>query len=349
MTIKVAFVACNKNARRFGEDPSYVYRCENLGRGLEELGCSVDFVHLSRLAFHPRPDVAVFHRPRDSWLFRALLRTMRLRGTRVLADVDDLIFVPELAAFSPGVVNERVSHAETVSMYRLNRAALERFDAFTVSTRALADALESLFPDARVKFIPNAVHHLWCASPLPTIEPAVREPRLTYFPGTRSHDRDFALIADEVGALLAKYPDLKLEITGFLDLALKLRPEQLIRHERLPFGQYVNRVRDGWINLSPLVESPFNRCKSALKVIEAGFWDIPTICSPTPDAERFVDRGALVARAPGEVFDIVESLLNDGASYRKLTDGLRMRTLHEADIHSLAREWMHFVEGELPQ
>lgn len=349
MTIKVAFVACNKNARRFRKDPSYIYRCENLACGLEDLGCRVDLVHLSRLAFHSRPDVAVFHRPTDSWLFRALLRTMRLRGTKVLADVDDLIFDPGLAAYSPGVANERVSHAETVRMFRSNRAALECFDAFTVSTGALADALGGLFPEARVKFIPNAVHHHWRASPLSAIEPALREPRLTYFPGTRSHDRDFALIAEEVGALLAKYPVLKLEITGFLDLALKVRPEQLIRHERLPFAQYVDRVRDGWINLSPLVDSPFNRCKSALKVIEAGFWDIPTICSPTPDAERFVDRGALVARAPGEVFDIVENLLDDGASYLKLTEGLRLRTLHEADIHSLAREWMHFVNGDLPR
>jgi hypothetical protein len=68
---------------------------------------------------------------------------------------------------------------------------------------------------------------------------------------------------------------------------------------RVPFSDYVNHLKLGWVNLAPLEITPSNHCKSALKVLEAGYWGIPSVYSPYPDVERFVDAGHCSHRPNG--------------------------------------------------
>jgi hypothetical protein len=60
--LNIAFLACNRNPQLFWRDPSFVYRCENLGLALQKLGHRVTWLHWSQLRPGQRFDVAVFHR-----------------------------------------------------------------------------------------------------------------------------------------------------------------------------------------------------------------------------------------------------------------------------------------------
>lgn len=339
--LSIVFVACNRNPRLFQQDPSFVYRCENLGLALQAMGHRVNWLHWSALAPRQRFDVALFHRPRHSLRWRSLLWWLRRQGTTLIADVDDLIFDSALADHSPGVLNVQVALPKIRQQFAEHFAALGCFDKVTVSTQPLAVHLQRCFPKAAVWVLPNAVHLAWRAANKGCAL-AARQPVVSYLPGTRSHDRDFALYANGVADFLAAHANARFEVTGPLRVDLRARPGQVVHHEKVPFGHYDERVRAAWVNLAPLEATSFTRCKSALKVLEAGFWNIPTVCSPFPDAERFASAGAVFASDGRECFAALQALMAP-SEYAVITAGLSARVLAQADVYRVAETFLQFV------
>jgi glycosyltransferase involved in cell wall biosynthesis len=343
----IAFVACNRNRHRFRENPSYVYRCENLGLALESLGYRVSFVHLSAVCFTDLPDIAVFHRPCESYLLMIVLFYLRHNGVKLLTDVDDLVFNENFAEFSPGVVNNLVTIKDTQKQFLSNRRAIERFDAITVSTEPLKQHVIECFPNARVEVLPNAVHRTWRqaqheADSMAKDATNRRFSLVTYFPGTRSHDKDFTIFAEGIGAFLAKYQDARLEVTGPLSFKLSARQGQVVQHEKLSFEHYLKQVQRGWVNLAPLADSPFTQCKSALKVLEAGYCGVPTVCTPLADAQRFLNSGALFAEDAEACFKQLETML-EKSCYQEATTGLSDRVLAAANVDFVANCYLRFI------
>ncbi len=345
--LAIAFLACNKNPTRFREDPSFTYRCENLGLALAAQGHQVTWSHVTAPGWTTRPDVVVFHRPLLSWTLAWWWLRLRRQGVRLLADVDDLVFDPALAAHSPAVLNHQLPIQALRRRFWRHREALRHFDLITVSTEALAVAVAQLPrrpAGARVHWLPNAVHRHWRALPdAPSADPLA--PVLRYLPGTASHDRDFALIAPVLTEVLRARPQARLEVVGPLSFALDL-PERQIQHRpRQPFAQYHEVVRAPGINLAPLEATPFTACKSAVKVIESAFWRVPTVVSPLQDARRFVGAGACVAETPADWGRWLSLLLDDGPARLGLTASLRERVLAVADIDRLASNWCEAVRA----
>ena len=342
----VAFVACNRNAERFREDPSFIYRCQNLAAALEAQGHRTALLHLRQFPFSPAFDVAIFHRPQRSWRLRFALGQAKRCGTMVLADLDDLIFDPDLAGFSPGVLNGLIPLAATRKTFLAHRRALTLFEGVTVATAPLAEHLRSLSPAARVAVLPNGVHHSWLSLPPKNTRPPA-EPVITYFPGTPSHDRDFAAIAAPLTEFLRRHSEARLRIAGPLRFEIGARPGQIIHREKVPFDSFASLFQGAWVNLAPLEPTPFTRCKSALKVLEAGFWNVPTICSPSPDAARFEGAGAFAAAEPDAWLERLE-YFRDPDRYRQATTGLRQRVLERAAVTAHATQLTRFAsEGGL--
>jgi hypothetical protein len=340
--MRIAFVACNRSPDRFMEDPSFLYRCENLAAALRARGHETMLTHITRLRPWESLDVAVFHRPRMTLRLCALLAILRRRGVRLVADVDDLIFDEQLAEFSPGVLNELVTLESIRTLFASHRRALAEFETITVSTAPLAEEAAARFP-ARITCLPNAVHHTWRAATDGITDPIERAPVVTYLPGTRSHDRDFATITPAMTRLLARHARLGLHITGRLEFDVPARPCQLRFQPRVHFDELYPIVRAGWLNTAPLEPTPFTRCKSALKVIEAGFWGIPTVCSPLPDAERFIGAGAMPAETEEQWYHHIEHLLLDPDRYVSLTRDLRAHVIARADVHAVAEDFLGLV------
>ena len=342
--LAIAFVACTRNRQLFRHDPSFIYRCENLGLALQAAGHGVTWLHLSSLPLAGRFDVAVFHRPQSSAFFRMALGWLRWRGTLTLADVDDLVFEPEHAAVSPAALNGQLPVEEIRRRFAAHQRALAAFDRLTTSTEPLAAHLRQRFAAARVAVLPNAVHRSWRGLRRGAAAPQPQRPVISYHPGTRSHDRDFALYVPALAEFLARHEDARLEVTGPLQLRLTARPGQIVHRDKLPFGQYHERAQGHWLNLAPLEATPFTRCKSALKTLEAGFWGTPTVGSPIPDASRFAGAGALFAPDAQACHDALLAMLDPGR-YRAATQGLPDRVLALADVDAVAQAFVGLVEG----
>lgn len=338
----IAFVADNRNVALFRNDPSFVYRCENLGLALSELGNDVCYTHLKRFTGKTKQQVVVFHRPHTSIRLWFMLQQLRRRGIVVIADFDDLVFDEAYADYSPGVLNGLVSRRVTRRRFRAHRWALSWFDGVTVSTGPLANHVRRLFPSIRVEVIHNSVHLAWRHESHDVL-PNEGKRIITYFPGTRSHHRDFAQIREPLSHFLRAHPEVKLQITGPLVFSIDADPRQISHEERVPFSEYQARVQNSWVNLAPLEETPFNQCKSALKVFEAGYWGIPTLCSSNRDNVRFSSAGAWVSTKPEEWVDNLERLLNE-TEYQQASHELRQRTVALADVDKQAKLFLQFSE-----
>lgn len=337
--LKFHFLSHSKNPRLFASDPSFRYRCMNLVGLLEKSKAAHG--HVSKMPWR-FGGVVSFHRPDNGAIFRKIFLRQKCLGSRLVADCDDLVFDPDLAEFSPGVRNGVVSLDKTREMFSENREALAKFSILTTSTEPLAVEMQRIFPKARVGVVPNAVYHGWLGMAEP---PHPRPKILTYLPGTRSHDRDFQLIAPVLEELLHRHPEVRLHVTGPLIFQLSAREGQVLAREKVTFEQYHERVQEGCVNLAPLEDTPFNRCKSALKILEAGFFGIPTVCSDFPDARRFIGAGAHIARSPEEWRGHLEQLLFDEDFYRRATGALRQSVLDAAHPEQMEKIWLEFLDG----
>lgn len=339
--LRIAFVAFNKNPERFLADASYIYRCENLALALQAKGHHVDLLHYSQISSDTPYDLVYFHRPNRRFGLSHFIRKLKKKGCQVIADFDDLVFDPAWAMQSPGVINGQVSLHKTEKAFMSHHKALARFDRVVVSTEPLASKIRYLFPGVVVLVVPNTVHYSWYQSTL--TEPMHREQKiLTYFPGTRSHDKDFAMIKAPLAEFLHEHPEVQLNITGVLNLSLKCRPGQLVKCEKQTFRLYKQHVYKSWLNIAPLEETEFNKHKSAIKVIEAGYWNTPTVASPIPDVKRLVGCGALLAHNAHQWFSTLKSLTSD-VEYQRHNADLRQRLLSHASVEQQADRLLEFA------
>ena len=337
---RIDFVGTNRKPALFRGDASFVYRCENLAGALRAAGHRAELSHIADYV-PSGADAVVVHRPQLSGRFVRLARALRSGGTRLIVDLDDLIFDRTAARYSPAVVNGILPQWKIWLRFVRHRRALDFVDSVVCSTEPIAQRLRHLVPHLPVEVIPNTVHVTWRSHDDEPV-PDERERIITYTSGTRSHDRDFQLVTPVLERFLDAHPDVTLRITGHLQHSLRARPGQVSHAPRVPFAEYADVVRGGWVNLAPLEPSPFNECKSAIKVIEAGYFHIPTVASPNPDVRRFVGAGAIVAAGSEDWLRALDRLL-DPSEYGGLTRGLRARVLALADVHEQAQRLLAFA------
>lgn len=333
----IRFLSHSRRPDLYRRDPSFFYRCENLSHALSSLGLDAGCLHRSALGKPARNASLVFHRPRS---FSPLGGRMRHRdgpGWHA-AEVDDLVFDPALAMHSPAVRNKHLPLWRTKWIFRANRRALGQLSRISTSTPPLAKHLRAAFPQADIEIFPNCVAKTWTSHPIPPREQSTR--RLTYFPGTRGHDADFAMIRSPVEHFLLAHPDWELFVVGPLDFRLAVPDRQIVRMDRLPFEKYHEAVQTGAINLAPLEPTPFNECKSALKIMEAGFFGIPTVASPIPDAQRFAGEGVEFASTSEEWAVALKMLAGLSPYSEGWRQALRERILGAASIETQAQRWL---------
>jgi hypothetical protein len=332
--MKVAFVSSHEKAESFLDDASFRYRCENLAFALKAVGFSCKLDHIESFSASSDLTHVVFHRPKISIRLRRLLKRLQQLNIIAIADFDDLVFDEQYADFSPAVLNNRLPRKKVVRKFKSNKEALEYFDHITVSTDSLAKQARRSFPNATIVVLKNAMHYKWpYKQPLP-IES--RKKVITYFPGTRSHDRDFLQVSEPLEYFLNEHPDTFFLVIGPLASTLLDKPNKQIRHiDKLPFSNYMQAARNSWINLLPLEPTPFNFCKSAVKIIEAGSYIAPTIASPLPDALRFEGIGASIAIDDDQWLKSLEALY-DTKNYKQTTARIEKHFAKASDSKVMA-------------
>lgn len=335
--IRIAFVSSSPSIRRFRRDASFIYRCENIAYALSDLGHKVSLLHISALLIRSDFDIVVFLRPQRSWMFDYVTSRLRARGITLIGDVDDLIFDPDCAQFRPSVRNQQANEDAVRKGFIANAGALRKLDKVQFSTSELVRRYLDLYPQAECALIPNAGHRLW-RTISPFMSSSGRD--ISYFSGTRTHDRDFSIVVPALEKLLKQHGDLKIRIVG--QLSLDFHHERLIRIPKVPFKDYPRLVGSSYISIAPLENTPFNQCKSALKTLEAGMMNVPTVVSPVGDYSKIDMVGVLHASSSEEWESQLDFALRP-ENHSRLSKGLRERILSFADIDVIAQDFLRFA------
>lgn len=243
----------------------------------------------------------------------------RQTGATLLYDLDDdLLHIPRNHPDAP----------ELRPKAKVVQRMLRHADAVWVSTPALAASLAPLRTDAVV--VPNGLdERLWAADPSPR---RLRQGQVRILcMGTATHDDDFAMVEPALARL--KHDFHERVAVDMLGVSSKRELPAWVNRLSMPvtatrsYPGFVNWIasQPGWdIGLAPLVDTPFNRCKSQIKTLDYGALEMAVLAS-AGDVYRgsLADGpgGMLVANDPAAWYAALSWLIRDPPRRRKLAQG----------------------------
>jgi|GEM_PF-1188950 len=338
------------------------YRCHNAAeqlslQGIDALVTTIGDRDVPDLV--SRYDVLLLHRVADVDVTEALVEQARLAGITVLMDVDDLVFDPDAAAYIDALRwMDAADRALFLDGIEGCRRCLLLCDGALVTTEALAGAVRRLGKRAWVHRNSPSLELLRLSDEARrTRPPADGRVVVGYASGTRTHNRDFALVAPALERLLAERPEVDLWILGVLDLDERWTRwgGRVRRLPRVPWRELPGLLARLDVNLAPLeANNAFCEAKSELKYLEAGAVAVPTVASDVGafrHAIRDGDNGVLVADATGWL-PALRRLVTDRALRRDL--GARAYADVHARYHPAAQgprlfRTLEAARGRLPE
>jgi glycosyltransferase involved in cell wall biosynthesis len=286
----VCFVSETGREERPLLDPSVRYRCFHPAELLSAMGlaCSI----YSAKQFHAEVcldfDVFVFHRPNISRRnFVPLIEHLRRLGRIIIADYDDLIFGTEdIALVSSAVRNGTLTPEKAIRAFEANLGALRLFDRVTVSTEPLAEQVRRFHKGVDVRVVPNFVppSMLEVHARIGTARLPRAAWQIGYFAGTKSHDKDFPLVAEALHRVLAENAEARLMVVGpvALPVGIASLPNVMV-HDAVNYLRLPSIMSMCSTVIAPLEASEFNACKSRVKFLEAALSGCRLVATPIPD------------------------------------------------------------------
>ena len=289
-----------------------VLRIDELGEHLALAGqCST--IVLWRVAWSP--------------VVAAFVVAARAAGSRIVFDVDDLMIDPALAttAVIDGIRSQNLTEPQVRAHFgEVQRTMLEA-DLCFASTEELAGHMRRFGKPSMT--VPNGFD----AATLRASRMAVRHRallpddgllRIGYAGGSRTHQRDFAVVAPALPAILRRFPNSRLVLfrapdgTGLVtfDEFPGLAPfgSQVEWRDMVDLAGLPAEIARFDVNLAPLeAGNLFCEAKSELKYFEAALAGACTVASPTGPYARAMqhDRTGMLARSPAEWEAAIATLL----------------------------------------
>ena len=267
-------------------------------------------------------------------------------GAAVVFDLDDLMLEPELATpeLLDALRSEGVSEEDARGHYLRIREAVMQADFCLASTEELAWHMRRTGRPTLV--LPNGFD----AATQHRARRAARQRRqqgddgilrIGYAGGSRTHQRDFGIVADSIARILRERPNCRLvlfrshidtlpvvdpaEYAVLGDLTAQIEWRDTVALDRLP-----DEMARFDVNLAPLlVGNPFCETKSELKYFEAALADVCTVASPTGPFRRAITHGrtGFLATTAEEWYAAITMLLDDAALRRRMARAARRDVL----------------------
>ena len=240
----------------------------------------------------------------------------RAKGLPVLFEVDDLVCDLQYLKLGTNTLNVHFGGEVDYDFWFAYFSRLESTaslaDGFLTTNDFLGGKLKARF-GRPYQVIPNSLN----AEQIEVSEKCVLRKKqqsaqkpftIGYFSGTPSHINDFRMIYREIMKLLVDYPDMVLQVVGFMEFPEAMQP--LIQSGRIEFAPLVDfmelqrLIAQVDVNIVPLVQNTFTNCKSELKFFEAAAVETVTVATPTYTYSNAISDGenGFLCR-PGQWYD----------------------------------------------
>ncbi|MEL7030491.1 MAG: glycosyltransferase, partial [Pseudomonadota bacterium] len=233
----------------------------------------------------------------------------------VIYDIDDPLFsFPAYENYSNGQALPENLRRSLIDQSPNYFSVMQQADALTLSTPGLVDAAE------RLTTRPTYLRRNFADRETLRYGRNIFRPQknddtfeIIFSSGSQGHEIDLLEIVAELEAFLSK-PNRQLKIIGRFDKT-HLTQAVIEKTKFVPFIDYSSYLRElakADCALIPLVDDEFNRCKSAVRVIDAASVAVPSVVGSVGDAPTMVKSGrtGVVAKS-GEWFDGLEKLARD--------------------------------------
>lgn len=334
------------------------YRVEQLADFWRAQGVACDYAHYQDVPRALRLMTQATHLMEYRLPVTPLTEMMRYEARRlrlpVLYDIDDPLFsvsayetYGNMTEVDPGLKAHFLREAPRY-LSMMNGA-----DALSFSTPGLADHA-ALYTDR-----PTFVRRNFADAE--TLEAgaqarAARAPedglfRLAFASGSQGHEADLATISPVIETFLARGDDRRLMLLGHVDLN-RLPAALADRAEVARFStydKYLAALARADVAVMPLADDIFNRCKSAVRVIDAAAVSVPSIVGTVGDLPQMIRDGetGFVAQGPANWTTALETLAADRT--RAATMGqaaradLQARWTGQANDHIISQGLLDWV------
>ncbi|WP_154664910.1 glycosyltransferase [Allorhizobium undicola] len=235
----------------------------------------------------------------------------------------------------PDAKIEYSSHKDSITRLVQDAAVV------TVSTEELVKRYE---PMARtIRLVPNRLSdRLWRIKPNQRPDDGVV--RALYM-GTRTHDADLEMILPILAKAAERFANFRLTIVGVTGQPERLAAYKWIECVNPPVEQREYDRFVPWLRkiaakcdfgLAPLVDTPFNRCKSALKILDYAALGLPVLASDMP--QHHID-------AP-----LLQLVSADEAAWEKAILSAIEQGMISPEIRMVLRKWVlstHMLNSSL--
>lgn len=325
--------------------PGVTYRCTRMAAAAAAAGWQARVLPLAALADADLAGLSalVFWRVGLGPRAARAIALARATGARIGLDLDDLVHDPALARpeVIDGIRSSGFDPADVRGHFAAVLRLLEQCDFLTCTTEELAAALRpSGLP---VTVLPNGFDAAFraAAEAARATPPADGLCRIGYAGGTTTHQRDIAVAADAIAAVLDRFPATRLVLfrdpgAGSPLVRIEELPALARRAARIEWRDFVplealpRELARFDINIAPLeTGNPFVEAKSELKYFEAALAGVPTIASPTGPFRRAIADGVTgLLAADGTAWQAgLAALVGDPALRRRLGEAARADAL----------------------
>lgn len=260
-------------------------------------------------------------------------------------DIDDLIFdedcYPPDRADLKGMVSP-AEYAGLVTGRTLFREAMALCDYGIASTPPLVNAIATIVQKGVCFLSRNALAQAhYTAIERQALAPQRPKKSFVFFygSGSRSHNKNFAMMASGLSGVLRRHRNVELHVIGPVELGPEFDGLQRQIH-RLPFtsnvADYWHALSDADVNLAPLTSGPFNDGKSEIKWLEAAMLSICSIVSSSGVYDSLIQHGVdgYIAKNEEEWADALERVVSNRHDVKAIGRAARDRVLSEYGLHS---------------
>lgn len=334
-----------------GEEISFAsrYRVEHLREQLLCHGYASDFLQMEEVEQCRLKDykTVVFYRCSDEEGVSRIVHKAEELKIPVYYDIDDLIF--DYDKISSLHFLEGEEYKDFSSTTNKIHTCMDQCRGYITSTETLAKEISAEFPGKPVVVNRNTASmemQILSHDAFTNKVPEKENVYIGYFSGSKTHDRDFAIIEDALIEMMEKYPQVTLKLVGVLSEDKMKRFQNRI--EKLGFMEWqkLPEVLAGIdINLMPLENTVFHCCKSENKWMEAALVKVPSVMSRNKELEPLIENGVegFLCSTKEEWAEALETLITDSERRQNMGKAANKKVLEKYVTQKTGQETVEFL------
>jgi len=326
------------------------YRVEHFIQQLLLNGITSDFIStedINNLDLNKYTAI-VFYRSKHTKDIETFIEKAHKHNISVYYDVDDLVFNYQKISYLDFLKGDDYSDFESYT--KLINKCMQLCDGFITSTNHLKKEIENYFSGK-----PVCVNRNVASLEMLTISNKAKENTfkntdkviLGYFSGSKTHDNDFAIINDTIIKIMEENTNVYLEIGGLLELSGEFSKfaNRIIRFDFCDWKELPKLIASVDINLMPIEDTIFHKCKSENKWTEAALVNVCTVASYNDEIDIIIKDGinGYLCKTPEQWYNVLTELIKNTKLRKEISKNANVDVIKHSTVLSAKTDAIDFI------